>query len=90
MLTCMTGSLFLTDSRIRPSGDVVISLFEPAQKLPPWIYTITGRRALAFVPCGLAIFRFKQSSEILVIFVKDKGTFKLPRGWGQAGPYESA
>lgn len=79
MPTCIIGSPFLTDSRIRPSGVVVISLFWPAQKLPPWIYTMTGSKSFGFVPFGLTMLRFKQSSEIRVTFVKDKGATQPPK-----------
>lgn len=86
----MTGSPFSTDSRTKPSGAVVGSLFAPDQKPPPWIQTMTGSRSSALVPFGRATFRFRQSSDTSVISPRTKGTKPSPRGWGHAGPYDWA
>lgn len=78
----------MTDSRIMPSGAVIMSLFCPIKKLPPWMKTSTGKPSPGWVPLGRAMLRCRQSSEISVTFVKASGSNLW--GCGHAGLYEVA
>lgn len=71
---------------ISPSGVVVISWFDPVQKLPPWMNTSTGSLLAGCVPSGLTTFRLRQSSEVLVMLVKVNGGASEFGGCGQAAP----
>ena len=71
-----------------PPGIIELAIADKVNSryAPPYIHTITGSAAFAFVPAGLAILRLRQSSDILVTLENSGTPGTGTNGCGHAAP----